>query len=939
MQAPPPMAAPLPRTGATTVMGVVPRATARVQLNAGYTFDDARACLPYFQELGISHLFVSPILTARAGSMHGYDVVDHGQVSAELGGEEGLRRLVAELHAQGMGLVVDVVPNHMAVGKADNARWLDVLEWGRESRNARFFDIDWDRVDPLLTDRVLAPFLGESCGEAVAAQRLELRFDAMRGRFFIAYADHVFPIAPAQYRLLLTGGELAADFALAMAQPRGDARHTAFEQATARLARANVEDEGVRAVIARTLERFSCATPSGQALMQRLLDRQHYRLAWWRTAADEINWRRFFDVTELAGIRVEDRAVFESAHAVLLRLYAEGLIDGLRIDHVDGLADPRAYCRQLRSRLRRERPRQACYVVVEKILAQGEKLAADWQVDGTSGYSFMNEVGALLHDERGHARLTQFWNRHEGGASFAEEEERARRRIPRELFVAEFAACALALHAVAREQPATRDWTLDAIRRVLAELLAHFPAYRTYADGRGRSTEDARIMRLAVDAAAQTCRPSEIALLQLVDAWLGGEAPKDVPRVAARRARMRAIARFQQLTSPVAAKSVEDTAFYRHGLLVSRNEVGSDPRQFSLSIENFHALCADRRDRYPHALLATATHDHKRGEDVRARLAVLSETADAWVETVGRWRRFNEALRVQDGRAAPDEVDEYLLYQTLVGTWPMNLETTDRDGLAAYAERLAAWQLKAVREAKRHSSWNAPDAAYEQGCRAFLDAVLDPAKSSTFLQSLASFVDEIAPTGAVKGLSQTLLRLTCPGVPDLYQGTEYWDLSMVDPDNRRAVDFDARRESLGRATPLAELLANWRDGAIKQRLVERVLDCRRQDPELFARGEYLALQLGGRLAQQFIAFLRRHGRRCLLVVAPLHVHPYTRRGRDLRLPPQALLDTAVLLPPELRDSDWDDVLERRPRLPAGERLVLATVMDGWPLAVLRSTAS
>jgi (1->4)-alpha-D-glucan 1-alpha-D-glucosylmutase len=673
------------------------------------------------------------------------------------------------------------------------------------------------------------------------------------------------------------------------------------------------------------------------------MDRQHWRLAWWRTAGDEINWRRFFDVTELCAIRMQDRAVFEIVHGTLLRLYGEGLIDGLRIDHVDGLADPRAYCRHLRTRLRRERPREAAWVVVEKILAPDERLPADWQVDGTSGYSFMNEVGALLHDPRGRDRLSRFWQRQDGGAAdFSEEEERARRRIPRELFGAEFEACAHALHAVARQSPATRDWTQAAIRRVLVELIAHFPVYRTYADGRGRGEEDRRIMERAVQAAEPACRPAERALLHRIDAWLGGEAPKDVRPVPERRARLRAIARFQQLTSPVAAKSVEDTAFYRHGRLLSRNEVGADPRQFCLSADEYHAVCADRRQRYPRALLATATHDHKRGEDVRARLSVISETADAWVEAVERWRRFNESLHttLADGRVAPDAVDEYLLYQMMVGTWPLETELP-----MDYVERLATWQLKALREAKRHSSWNAPDAEYEDGCRRFLERALDrERRDAPFREAIASLVGEIAPTGAVKGLTQALLRMTCPGIPDLYQGTDFWDLSMVDPDNRRTVDYAARARMLDEAQATASLVAEdrWRDGAIKQRLVARVLRCRASDPELFALGQYQGLPLEGRLANQFVAFVRRYRRRCVLVVVPLHVHPFTRRARDLRMPVQAVLDTAVVLPEDLRAGDWYDALEQRPldsaaASLAGDRLSLARVLDPWPVALLRGT--
>lgn len=927
-------------------MGTVPsppRATARVQVHAGFTFDDARARLDYFERLGISHLFVSPILTARAGSQHGYDVIDHATVNAELGGEDALRRLVRALRERGMGLVVDVVPNHMAVGRGDNARWLDVLEWGRDSRNATFFDIDWDRPDPALSQRVLAPFLGEPYGEALEQGSIRLAFDESSGRFAVHYADHVFPIRPSHYRMLLGGvPALAAKVEDALSRTRGEPRDAAFASARAELAQAFGVDSAVREAIDRALARFDTKRPSGRALLHRLMDRQHWRLAWWRTAADEINWRRFFDVTELCAIRMQDRGVFEIVHGTLLRLYGEGLIDGLRIDHVDGLADPRGYCRLLRTRLRRERPGQTAWVVVEKILAPDERLPADWQTDGTSGYTFMNEVGALLHDPHGQDRLSRFWQRQEGSADdFSVEEERARRRIPRELFGAEFEACAHALSTVARQSPATRDWSPAAIRRVFVELIAHFPVYRTYVDGRGRGEEDRRIMQRAVQAAERGCRPAERALLHRIDAWLGGEAPKDLRSVAARRARLRAIARFQQLTSPVAAKSVEDTAFYRHGLLLSRNEVGSDPRQFSLSVDAFHAVCANRRERFPRALLATATHDHKRGEDVRARLSVISEAADGWVEAVERWRRFNEPLRaaLADGRTAPDAVDEYLLYQMMVGTWPLTPE-----GSADQIERLAAWQLKALREAKRHSSWNAPDADYEEGCRRFLERTLDPARrDAPFRESIESVVEELAPTAAIKGLTQALLRMSCPGIPDLYQGTEFWDLSMVDPDNRRPVDYASRIRALDDVAPSADLLAEgrWRTGAIKQRLIARVLQCRASDPELFAYGDYHSLALEGRLAHRFVAFVRRYRRRCVLAVAPLHVHPYVRRARNLRMVQQAVLDTTVLVPESLRAGDWYDALEQRPMdgaaLGSGKRLSLARALDPWPVALLRGT--
>lgn len=921
-----------------------PRATVRVQLNHQFGFDAALAILPYFERMGISHLFVSPILTARAGSMHGYDVVDHGQVNPELGGEEGLRRLVAGLRARGMGLIVDVVPNHMAVGGADNARWLEMLEWGRDSRYARFFDIDWDVPDPALHGRVLAPFLGEAFGDALAEGKLVLCHE--NGRFFVRYYDHRFPIAPAFYPGLL-GAHAAlaapqAAFARALRVRGREARRIAFEDAVGALAVAAVLPDADDA-IAKLLASYNAPEAAARKRLQRLLERQHYRLAWWRTAADEINWRRFFDITELSALRIQERPVFEAVHATIFRLYAAGLIDGLRIDHVDGLADPRGYCRQLRARLlqlttRRpsSAPREAPYVVVEKIVAPGEKLAADWQVDGTSGYSFMNDVAALLHDPGGEASLTRIWSQH-SGSEFADEERRARRRIPQELFPADLSACAHALHAIARSDPSTRDWTLAAVRRVLIELLVHFPVYRTYADARGRSAADAAIMAQVVEAALQTCRPSEQPLLRAVDRWLGGEPARAVPGFAARRLRLRALARFQQLTSPVAAKAVEDTAFYRHGRLLSRNEVGADPGCFSIDAEDFHRICADRQRRYPRALLATATHDHKRGEDVRMRLAVLSETPDRWQDAVREWHARNAPLRGQLPGGAPDEIDEYILYQMMIGSWPLDLRADDADGLHAFAERLCAWQRKAVREAKRHSGWIEPNAAYEDACENFVRQLLDPSHSSRSIASMIGLVDTIAAAGAIKSLSQTALRLSTPGIPDLYQGTEYWDFSMVDPDNRQSVDFSQRAQTLAASATSAELLARWRDGAIKQRLIARMLALRRAQAAVFASGIYLPLPLHGPQATRAIAYARVLRETAVVVIAPRFAHGLLETPDALRIPPSAWGRTMVQLPRTLRELRWRDVLDDRPLGTLGKgRLVLDAVLDPWPLAVLVS---
>ncbi|HZP12565.1 MAG TPA: malto-oligosyltrehalose synthase [Nevskiaceae bacterium] len=847
---------------------MTPRATLRLQLHRGFTFADAAARVDYFAALGVSHLYLSPILTARAGSMHGYDVIDHAHVNPELGGEDGFRALAAKARERGLGIIVDIVPNHMAVGGADNAWWLDVLEHGRDSRYATFFDIDWHVTDPALRGRIAAPFLGKPYGEALASGEIKLECDG--GKWHAQYFEHRFPLAP------------------------------------------------------RTVNASLAEIGSDPARLHQLFERQHWRLAWWRTAADEINWRRFFDIISLAALRVEEPAVFDAVHATTLRLCDEGLIDGVRIDHIDGLADPRAYCRKLRSRLKN------AYIIVEKILAPGERLHRDWQIDGTSGYSFMNHVNALLHDPSGEAPLTALWTGITGRAGdFEVEERRARRRIVEELLVADFNATAQALHRIARSDPSTRDVTLGTIRRVLTEILVQMPVYRVYADRRGRSTEDEALMAGVRERARKACRPHERELVDVIDRWVGGEAPMKVRPPRAQRLRMRAIARFQQLCAPLAAKAVEDTAFYRHGRLLSRNEVGADPAQFAMSVDQFHRESLQRLEHFPDTLLATATHDHKRGEGVRSRLAVLSEMPQRWEDAVGDWLTRNASLRAQiDGLAAPGAADEYMLYQMLFGAWPLALRPDDRAGLDAFRERIAQWQLKALREAKLRTSWVEPNLAYEEACAKFLERLLDPRTSADFLAGLFALVDTLAPAAALNGLSQALLRMTTPGVPDLYQGTEFWDLSLVDPDNRRRVDFDARIAALQGDAQIESMLAGWRDGRIKQQLIARTLKLRAQLPQLFARGGYEPITATGTHADRIVAFLRRDRDARVLVVVPRCCAPLVEQDRP-RVTPERWADTRL---PMKGNVAWRDALDDRAPI-EGDALAVSQLLGRWPVGL------
>ena len=781
-----------------------PRATMRLQFNSDFTFANARSHISYLASLGISHVYASPIMTARRGSMHGYDVVDPTRISPVLGGEDEFISLVEELRRYELGIIVDIVPNHMATGN-ENAWWMDVLAKGRESRYAKYFDIDWNSPRAHLRGKILLPILGRPLCEVLDAGEITLAYDSERGRFIMRYFDHVLPIATN------TSEDLVAAF--------------------------NPSSQGSR-------ER-----------LRALLRRQHYRLACWRTASEEINWRRFFDINDLVAIRVEDDEAFEAVHATVFRLYAAGWIDGIRVDHIDGLAQPDAYCRRMRQRLRElERVRPAgvpqgrAYFIVEKILALNESIPIEWDVDGTTGYDFMDEASALLHDERGEKPLGDLWRRVSGRPDhFDCEEELARRQILQRSFAAQLEAAVEALYAIAQTETATRDYSRSAICRALTEILVHFRVYRIYARVCWASQADRDFLSSAVDRAGRSCARTDTSLVAVLGQWLSGA------RIKPELDQLQAVAltRFEQLSAPLSAKAVEDTAFYRYGRLLSRNDVGFDPRHFASKIANFHRRMQYRASLIPHAMLATATHDHKRGEDVRARLAVLSEIPGHWTRALERWLDLSASCRSKL-HDMPSMGDAAILFQAIVGAWPDGLTKTDRQGLTIYRKRLAAWQCKALREAKLYSDWAEPNAKYEAAANDFLEWIFSG--SPQLLTEIADFVGNVRAAGAAKSLAQILLKLTAPGVPDFYQGTEYWDFSLVDPDNRSPVDFTARRTSFFDA--LTSHPPTGIDGRTKQFLIARVLAVRRNLPELFSKGAYKPLEIVGRAPENFIGFAR-----------------------------------------------------------------------------------
>ncbi|BBD96915.1 malto-oligosyltrehalose synthase [Sphingobium amiense] len=749
---------------------MIPRATYRLQLTRDFPFSAAVAIVPYLSKLGVSHAYLSPITTARSGSTHGYDVIDPTRISPELGGEDGFRSLVAALRDYDMGVIIDIVPNHMGVAGGENRYWNDVLRHGADSAYARWFDIDW-------TGPIVLPGLGAPLVEVIAAGDIVLVEDGDDPHLLL-YGEQRLPLRP---------GSLDG-------------------------------------------------TPGGGDRLRVVIERQHYRPVYWRTANDRLNWRRFFAINELAGLRIEDPAVFEATQRLYFDLFAQGLIDGVRIDHVDGLTDPAGYCRAMRARLdaNGNEDRRAI-IIVEKILAADEPLATDWGIDGTSGYDFMRDVTALLHDPEGETALKEAWQRVDPAhGDAAQVVLQARQDMLDWQFEGQLAACVAAFDALAQSVLGLEHITPAMWRRAVERLLWVFPVYRTYGDGRSAPRDDAAARERAWADVQPHLPPGEKSIARQVIDWLAGDGVGDAALA------VEAVRRFQQLSAPIAAKGVEDTAFYRYAPLLSANDVGSAPEQFAIPADLFHKRAAARAADFPNALLATATHDHKRGEDMRARLAVLSAVPDLWAENWKRW----DAISGEAGPVHP--ADRYQLWQTLVGAWPEPNTT-----MKAFHERMSGWLQKTLREARLRSSWEEPDAGYESRAQSYLAAVLGNAK---LVSDIDSFVHSIRPAAIANSLVQTVLKFCAPGVPDIYQGCEALDLSLVDPDNRRPVDYDRRHRWLTEPDG---------DDGVKIALVRNLLALRKSAADLFAHGDYRPLSVTGRRASNVLAFERTYRNRKL----------------------------------------------------------------------------
>jgi (1->4)-alpha-D-glucan 1-alpha-D-glucosylmutase len=947
-----------------------PVSTYRLQFHSGFRFTDARRLVPYLYALGITHCYSSPILQSRPGSVHGYDITDHNRINPELGSEEEFQELIRELKAAGMGLVLDTVPNHMGVGHGGNPWWQDVLENGQASQYASFFDIDWEPLKAELRGKVLLPILGDQYGEELEQGRI--RLDFADGVFFCRYYDKLLPLDVQTVPLIFEPlGDLRAGQSESEWQQSGMAElesiladlrnlppHTASdpEEVTARRTRIprlrqrlmKVAERSlrIRQVIADALDRCN-GTPAERRsfdALHRLLDAQAYRLAYWRVSGEEINYRRFFDINDLIGLRMENPEVFAATHRLIRRLLADDSLDGIRIDHPDGLYNPIQYFARLQMLYaasqccgpEAEPPtaengievdvqtlfgqhdwinqRPPLYVLVEKILEPGEQLPQDWPVDGTVGYDFANAVNGIFIDSRNRRAFTVLYHRFIGGPIDVDTViYNAKTLIMKVSLASEVTVLTHMLDEISSTDRRARDFTRNSLMEAIRETVACFPVYRTYIDERGNvSDSDRRYIDEAIARARRRNESTSAAIFDFIHDILLLKSLDGFVSAENYRKRVRFALKFQQLTGPVMAKGLEDTACYVYNRFVSVNEVGGSPGEFGLALDEFHAGNQIRTQRWSNSMLATSTHDSKRSEDVRARINVLSEMPKSWAPQVMRWRRVNRSKKriIGDGRAVPDSNEEYLLYQTLIGAWPFDL--ADDSAREDFTRRIQQYMNKAVHEAKVNLSWTNQNPEYVEALEQFIARILHRGSGSRpnlFLQQLETFLPPVAFFGCINSLVQTLLKLTCPGMPDIYQGNELWDFSLVDPDNRRPVNYEVRQQLLGDLLAAQggdlralcdQLLQSYSDGRIKMWTILRALNFRRERGPLFQHGRYIPLSGAGGNEEHLVAFAREHDWRMAVVVVPRLSYTLFRGDMHARMA-ERWGDTQLLLPSNTPD--------------------------------------
>ena len=955
----------------------VPSSTYRLQLNLSFTFRDAAGIVDYLDALGVSDCYASPFLMARPGSLHGYDVTDHSAVNPESGSDKDLLEFAERVRRHSMGLIADVVPNHMCISDSSNRWWWDVLENGPYSPFSRYFDIDWHPPKPDLTNKVLIPVLGDQFGRVLENQELAVLYDG--GAFHVAYHETRLPLSPGSWPLILRPPLIGLKRRLGDTHPSivelesiliglshlpygADIEDVIVQELQRekevikqRLARLVALDESVRQVMESSLMQINGkkGDPHSFDALEKLLASQFYRLSFWRVAADEINYRRFFDINDLAAIRVEDPAVFSAVHALIVDLIKQGYVSGLRIDHPDGLLDPVEYLRDLQARCSTAHSDTGAagglpfYVVCEKIVIGDEELRGNWAIEGTTGYGFLNWLNGLFVD---HSKKRAFYRLYQSFTGYSQPYEEliyeSKKLVLQVSMSSELKVMASELDRISEQHRWSRDFTLESLRSALLEIIACFPIYRTYITREvpRPDAEDERHIVSAIDRAKRRNRAISESVFDFVRSVLMHDDPEGLSESQSAQ-RRHFVMRFQQFTGPVMAKGLEDTAFYRYFPLASLNEVGGDLRQFGTSPSVFHTKSLIRRRAWPNSMLATSTHDCKRSEDVRALINVLSEIPADWYRAIRSWQELNRKRKaVIAGDTAPSANEEYLFYQTLIGAWP--LKSMNPEEHHAFVNRIQVYMEKAVREAKVHSSWINPNTAYEEAVRKFVCLTLELWPDNQFLNAFTAFRCRIARAGVLNSLSQVLLKIASPGVPDFYQGSELWNPSLVDPDNRRPIDFSIRRtllETLDRAAqedPAAlvdRLMESPVDGAIKLYITSRALRFRKANRELFAKGAYFPLHAVGPRETHLIGFARMLGRRQAIAFAGRFFMGLSAE-KCLPVGEETWGDSAVILRKELGCSDYQDVvtgLSVKTHVRNGKAvLLLGEVFSHLPLALL-----
>jgi (1->4)-alpha-D-glucan 1-alpha-D-glucosylmutase len=954
----------------------IPVTTYRLQFNRQFKFADAKSTVSYLHELGISDCYCSPYFMAQKGSLHGYDILDHNQLNPEIGTEEEYETFIEELKRYGMGQLLDIVPNHMGIAGNDNQWWIDVLENGPSSLYADFFDIDWKPVKDELENKVLIPVLGDQYGRILENQELNLAFE--EGAFFLYYYDRKLPIAPISYTQILK-------FRIEELEKKIGSHHPSFQELLSivtalthlpsrtekdrqkiierrrekevikrRLSDLYNESEEVRLFIDENVRIFNGdkGNPRSFDLLDALLNEQAYRLSHWRVAMEEINYRRFFDINELAAIRMENLHVFKEAHQLILKLIREIKVTGLRVDHPDGLYNPAEYFYQLQkscfiqfclhaaSSFPDQQPlleewigdlydetlsqnpasplRIPFYIVGEKILTKSERMPEDWPIFSTTGYVFLNSVNGIFIEMGNDKAFDDIYKKFiKSSVDYQDLLYEKKKLFMQTSMSSEINTLGHYLNRISEKNRHTRDFTLNSLTAVIVEVIANFPVYRTYVTRSGVNERDLRYIEQAVSRAKRKNPALSTTIFDFLESVLLLLYPEHFNEPD-KMEWLDFVMRFQQMTGPIMAKGVEDTAFYVYNRFISLNEVGGNPEKFGTSLDTFHGQNIERTKFWPQAMIATSTHDTKRSEDVRARLDVLSEMPEEWRQCLIRWSRINKRKKsMVEGQWIPDRNEEYLLYQTLIGGWPISpTNETDHD---IFKDRIKGYMLKAVREAKVNTSWISPNMPYEENLLKFVDALLSPSPNNQFLKDFEIFQRKVSYFGMFNALSQAVLKMTCPGIPDFYQGTEVWDFTLVDPDNRKPIDYDLRRSMLEKlmgamkmgqsdqASFARALLENWRDGSVKLYVTFRALNYRRENHQLFMEGAYIPVMGDGNLKEHVCAFVRKKEEKVVLVIVPRFLSHLLNNMNDMPLGKQIWGESRIVIPDEVPGNQFQNI--------------------------------